>query len=126
MNSLPSETIPDQSMTIREMLARHQAGLLDPFMKGVQYWEDIEEVPLTYRQNFDLTDLDQAQAELDELREEIKFKLRKNEQDTMGRTDRRSLGDSAEPNPEGARSEEHRTPDEAQPPDGGVPEPEEH
>lgn len=62
VNTLPSKTIPDQSMTIKQILERHSRGL--PMLgQKVPMYDDTEELTVDPR-TMDLTDV---QEELDNI-----------------------------------------------------------
>jgi len=76
MNNLPSMTVPDQSMSMREILSRYASGL--PLGAGrVPIYEDPES-DLPDLANMDLADrelyLANAKAELDEVNARLKEK----------------------------------------------------
>lgn len=54
--TMPSETIPGQAMTIREHIERFKQGERIPVYNEI-FGEDDEVLPL-FKQNFDLTDID--------------------------------------------------------------------
>lgn len=66
-NKLPSMTIPGQSMTIQEMVARHRKGLPIDQSKGALY-QDEREDPL---KNLDHMDLIDRQAYIDSVADKL-------------------------------------------------------
>lgn len=60
----PSDTIPDDTMSIQEMLYRHQNGTLIGF-NDLNFYEEDDEIPLHLKPNFDLTDIDDAREDLE-------------------------------------------------------------
>lgn len=114
-NTLPSETIPNEALSVREMLVRFQNGTLIGF-KPQQYYEDYEDVPIQMRPNFDLTDIDDVRNEL----EFINRKMKENGPIHSSSRTSGDNGDSSGPDPKGERPEEHRETGEAQPRTGKV------
>lgn len=43
-NHLPSMTVPDQSLTVREILERFTRGLMPPISRELQFTEDLEDL----------------------------------------------------------------------------------
>jgi len=78
--SMPSETVPDQSLTMRQILDRYARGL--PLDVKTPIWEDDDEFnPLPDPRTLDLTEkqelLKSAKAELNEIKNKMAEK-RKN------------------------------------------------
>lgn len=67
VNNEPSETIPDQSLTIKEILQRFKAGTLPPIQKETYFEDDpdIDNPDPMYRPDFDLVDWEAAKRKLE-------------------------------------------------------------
>lgn len=67
VNDQPSETIPDQSLTIKQILQRFTAGTLPPIQKETYYEEnpDIDDPDPMYRPDFDFVDWEAAKRKLE-------------------------------------------------------------
>lgn len=65
-NDLPSMTVPDQSMSIKDMIARFASGQSLNVGREVYYEEnpDFENVDITLDPNFDLADVTEEQEKL--------------------------------------------------------------
>lgn len=110
INNLPSETIPDDALTIQEMLYKHVNGILD-YRTEMNYYEDEDEIPLHLKRNFDLTDLDDEKHELELM---IKTRLENERMDSRSSSSSGSSGDRAEPDSEKDGSAEHSSTSEVQ------------
>lgn len=80
INTLPSMTVPDQSLTMRQILDRYARGL--PLDVKVPIWTDDDELnPLPDIRTLDLSERDDmlrsARAELDEVKRKIADKRKK-------------------------------------------------
>lgn len=62
-NGIKSQTVPDEAMTIRDMLVKHRSGIAQ-FEKPVHFYEDEEDVPFHLRPEFDLDMITDAEEEL--------------------------------------------------------------
>lgn len=80
-NTEPSKTIPNQGLTVQELVRLHTQGIsLSIFKEGLFEMEDFnDEVNPMRKQNFDLSDLDEIRAELESAHTEI-YKLREERQ----------------------------------------------
>lgn len=67
--TLPSETVPDQSYTIRELLLKFTSGVMPPVSKNVHYEdEDFDQYSPTNDLDFDLADATAMKYDLDQNR----------------------------------------------------------
>jgi len=78
--SMPSETVPDQSLTMRQILDRYARGL--PLDVKTPIWEEDDELnPLPDVRTLDLTEkaemLKQAKAELQDIKNKMAEKRNK-------------------------------------------------
>lgn len=64
----PSKTIPGQSLTVEELLNRHQSGIPMTYSQHLQYSENMTEPMPAFN---DLTDIDEALTLLTDLEEKI-------------------------------------------------------
>lgn len=66
-----SETIPGESLTIRELLQKHVNGIAPPIGRQVYYEEepDIDNPDITRSGDFDLTTISDSRTELEALQE---------------------------------------------------------
>lgn len=75
----PSQTIPDQSMSMREILLNHTSGVLNAKMK-LPIYDELEESLGIDPRGLDLVDIQKYQLEnnekIDRLKEEIESKRR--------------------------------------------------
>lgn len=72
-NTAPSETIPDQSYTVKELLNLHARGINISVLKQGLWEEDDfgdEQNPLR-KQNFDLSDIDDIRHDLEQQQQEV-------------------------------------------------------
>lgn len=64
----PSQTVPDESYTLKEILERSQRGLVDNVIRRVVYDDEpnLNEINILRRQGLDITDLDERLQKLNE------------------------------------------------------------
>lgn len=67
-NTAPTETVPDQSYTISEIINRFTGGILPNIQRNVSFDEDptFDSDDITRRPDFDLVDASEALASLSE------------------------------------------------------------
>lgn len=67
-NTAPTETVPDQSYTIRDIINRFTGGILPNIQRNVSFDEDptFDSDDITRRPDFDLVDATEALASLSE------------------------------------------------------------
>lgn len=58
VNSMPSEVLPNQSYTLRELIARYRCGQRLPVSFGLEYYDndDVSEVPIERSPEFSMED----------------------------------------------------------------------
>ena len=120
VNTMPSEAIPDQALTVEEMLVMHVEGTLQSHHTQTTYYEDYDEVPPELRPGFDLTDYDEIADELNDIEQkyvhasnqpEEEGELREDDiehprDDSSGGGDRSRNGDNPKPSGSGSPEEE--------------------
>lgn len=104
-----SMTVPGESLTIRQLFARHKAGIIDGVKLQGEYDEDEEFIPPDRQQldHYDLTSIDEAQefvnqqkqkAEASRKRKEaLKKSATKEERTTTERSDDVEADDNKKP-----------------------------
>lgn len=81
VNNEPSLTVPGESMTIKEIMARAMAGT-EPEQGDAQYFDvdDVSHINEFFRQGLDLTDIDKLNARATELIGEIEEAKKRKEE----------------------------------------------
>lgn len=82
-----SSTVPGQSTSIKELLRRHRSGQ-EVFGVQVDWNLDFPEeiVPIDQQQNLDLTDIDEAELQLEQIKDKVEKSKKKLEEEDKNRT----------------------------------------
>lgn len=92
-----SETIPDDAMSVKEMLYRHTHGM-PVNIRNYEYFENYDEVPPHLRPGFDLTDIDDIREQLDFINHKVEDHVRNRNSSRSERTGDVSTGIDPEEN----------------------------
>lgn len=96
----PSQTIPDDTFTVSELLQRHASGLSlggrsDAYFEQGMDENDFDSLDINDRKNFDLTDIDEAKRVIEETEKASKGAKRQAKRQTKA-TDQASSVDDQE------------------------------
>lgn len=102
LNTMPSLTVPDEAMSVQELVKRFASGL--PISGGrIPMYEDVDELELTDQQRLDLSERDaiirERQEELIEIDKRIRERRLKAEEIRLEKMIRERLEKKAEENP---------------------------
>lgn len=67
INTLPSETVPNETMTIRQILERHVSGLAMPKERSPIYHDETEDMYVPDPRTLDLVDIQELAEKNDQM-----------------------------------------------------------